>query len=139
MQVTAIGAIGGFPPARGNKPLVIGGSFPKSMRLTGKDLNRVFTDGRKFVRKDLICWFRSRRSNEPSRMGLSVSRKVGAAVRRNRLKRLLRESFRLNRSRLKPGTDMAVYPRPGCRWKKMMEAEQALMDLCRKAGVVKDA
>jgi ribonuclease P protein component len=46
-----------------------------------------------------------------SRLGLSVSRKVGGAVVRNRWKRLLREAFRLSRERLPAGLDLVVIPR----------------------------
>ena len=45
------------------------------------------------------------------RIGLSVSRKVGGAVVRNRWKRLLREAFRLSRERLPAGLDLVVIPR----------------------------
>ena len=47
------------------------------------------------------------------RLGLSVSRKVGPAVVRNRWKRLLREAFRLSREELPAGLDLIVVPRPG--------------------------
>jgi ribonuclease P protein component len=46
-----------------------------------------------------------------SRLGLSVSRKVGGAVVRNRWKRVLREAFRLNVERLPPGLDYVIVPR----------------------------
>lgn len=45
------------------------------------------------------------------RIGLSVSRKVGGAVERNRWKRRLREAFRLTRSQLPPGVDLVVVPK----------------------------
>ena len=45
------------------------------------------------------------------RLGLSVSRKVGNAVARNRWKRLLREAFRLTRAALPQGVDLVVIPR----------------------------
>jgi ribonuclease P protein component len=45
------------------------------------------------------------------RFGMSVSRKVGSAVVRNRLRRLYREAFRLTRETLPPGLDIVVIPR----------------------------
>ncbi len=46
-----------------------------------------------------------------SRLGLSVSRKFGGAVRRNRLRRLYREAYRLTRADLPTGLDLVLIPR----------------------------
>ncbi|GAB6064152.1 hypothetical protein JCM30394_28840 [Deferrisoma palaeochoriense] len=53
------------------------------------------------------------RPQAPSRLGLVVSRKVGKAHDRNRVKRLVREYFRRNRHRLHPPIDCVVIARKG--------------------------
>lgn len=50
-----------------------------------------------------------------TRLGLIVGRKCGNAVERNRLKRLIREAFRLEQRRFPDGLDVLVAPRPGLR------------------------
>jgi ribonuclease P protein component len=52
----------------------------------------------------------ARRNHPWTRLGLSVSRKVGGAVVRNRIKRLLRESFRLQQLQIATGLDLVVIP-----------------------------
>ena len=47
-----------------------------------------------------------------TRLGITASRRVGCAVRRNRTKRLVREAFRLERERLPRGMDLVAIARP---------------------------
>jgi ribonuclease P protein component len=57
------------------------------------------------------------------RLGLSVSRKFGGAVQRNRLRRLFREAFRLNKHEFARALDLVIIPRSG--------EEPAFEDVCR--------
>jgi len=56
-----------------------------------------------------------RGDEEPARLGLSVSRKVGGAVDRNRVKRLVREAFQSQMPSLRAGYDYVVVARPDAR------------------------
>jgi ribonuclease P protein component len=60
-------------------------------------------------------------------MGLTVSRKVGGAVRRSRIKRLLREIFRLNRQELVPPMDVVVNVHRTVNAQDFLQLEQEFM------------
>lgn len=68
-----------------------------------------------------------------TRMGLTVSRKVGGAVVRNRIKRRLREAFRRNKLALPLGFDVVVIARVGAGEADYTTLEQELLTACAKA------
>jgi ribonuclease P protein component len=84
------------------------------MRLSrSADFDRVFRQGRSHAGRELVLYVFPRGEGDEPRLGLSVSRKVGGAVERNRVKRLLREAFAIEGERLPVGTDAVVVARQG--------------------------
>lgn len=87
--------------------------FRRAYRLRRRDdFERVYRR-RRSAADDLLVVYGCENDLGHPRIGLSVSRKVGGAVVRNRWKRLLREAFRLHRLELPSDIDMIVAPRPG--------------------------
>ncbi|MGR3311570.1 MAG: ribonuclease P protein component [Candidatus Brocadiales bacterium] len=87
--------------------------FPKSERLLKrKEFQRVFDEGRKLRSNELLVYALPN-GMDKSRLGLIVGKKVGNAVRRNRIKRIIREAFRLNKGLLSSDVDLILIPRPG--------------------------
>jgi ribonuclease P protein component len=76
------------------------------------EFERVYRQGRSTANRHLVLYAFPNQSTERPRLGLSVSRKVGGAVERNRVKRLLREAFARAQDGLSPGQDLVVVARP---------------------------
>jgi ribonuclease P protein component len=88
-------------------------SFPSTFRLHKKrEFNRVREMGRKRHTPHFIIIVMCRPEG-PTRLGLTVSRKVGDAVRRNRVKRLVREFFRIHYDTLPRHSDISVIAKKG--------------------------
>jgi ribonuclease P protein component len=80
------------------------------------DFERVYRRGRAQGNRHLVLYaFPREGEGDGPRLGVSVSRKVGGAVERNRVKRLLREAFRAHAAELPAGHDFVVVARPDAR------------------------
>ena len=86
-------------------------AFTRAERLTRKvEFDRVCKEGRAY-RTAEVSILALPNGTPRSRLGLVVGRRLGGAPTRNRMKRLIREGFRLNKHLLTVGHDLVVFPR----------------------------
>jgi ribonuclease P protein component len=89
---------------------------PRAGRLSrSAEFERVYRRGRSHGNRHLVLYSFPRDGSDGPRLGVSVSRKVGGAVQRNRVKRLLREAFGARADSLPPDHDFVVVARPDVR------------------------
>ena len=88
--------------------------LPRGARLRdARDFARVNRDGQRRATPHFVAVCAPARADGPPRLGLAVSRRVGNAVARNRVKRRVREWFRRNRRLLPAASDWVVIARSG--------------------------
>ena len=94
-----------------------------------REFGKVYNQKESFANKYLVMYLRAN-SLDCSRIGISVSKKVGNSVVRHRVTRLVREAYRLNRDNIDVGYDIVIVARPASKDKKCQDIESALMHLC---------
>ncbi len=115
--------------------------FPKSRRLLNrKDFENVFREGRKAVRPSIVLYARAVPEGQEPRLGLAVSRKVGKAVVRNRVRRRLREVFRLLVPRLlEAPVEVVLVARPKAAESSYAALEREVHGALRKLGFLDES
>ena len=83
-----------------------------------------------------LVLYARRNHGDTNRVGVTVSKKLGCAVVRNRVRRRLREVYRLNEDRFCCGWDIVVVVRSRCVNADFLKLTQAYLSLAEKAGIL---
>ena len=84
----------------------------------------------------MVLYARKNRTGT-NRVGITVSKKLGHAVVRNRVRRRLREAYRLNEEMFQPGWDIVVVARSRCISASFQDIVSAYLTLAAKAGILR--
>ncbi|WP_256759641.1 ribonuclease P protein component [Cohnella sp. WQ 127256] len=102
-----------------------------------EDFNVVYRYGRSFANSQFVVYWRKRSTRGSFRMGVSASSKLGGAVVRNRLRRMVKEIVRLNASKLLEDTDLILIVRKPALSLPYKQMEGSILHVLRKAGLLK--
>lgn len=106
---------------------------------TSLKLNHIFRRlyrGSGFADSCLVLYARRNRT-EQNRVGITVSKKLGHAVVRNRVRRRLREVYRLNEAQFQPGWDIVVVARTRAISVPFDKLTASYLSLAQKAGILR--
>ena len=102
-----------------------------------KEFRRLYGRGKCLVLPQVVIYYK--RNNLPyCRVGVSVSKKLGGAVVRNRVRRRLREIYRLNAHKLKTGYDIVVVARSRSVGAAYQKLEAGFLSACGKLGLLEE-
>ncbi|SEN90796.1 ribonuclease P protein component [Peptostreptococcus russellii] len=101
------------------------------------DFRRVYQKGKSFADRNLVI-YTMKNGKDRSRIGISISKKVGKANVRNKIRRYIKEAYRLNiDENVKPGLDIVFIARINSQNAEYKDIEKSIKYISRKANAVK--
>ncbi|MDR0925810.1 MAG: ribonuclease P protein component [Hungatella sp.] len=101
-----------------------------------RDFQEVYQNGKSLANRLLVMYVRKTDRPE-TRIGISVSKKVGNSVVRHHITRLIRESFRLHEEMVEAGLDIVVVVRSAAKEENYKTIESAYLHLCGLHNILK--
>lgn len=101
-----------------------------------EDFQHVYKNGKSYANKYLIMYVKEN-GTERNRVGISVSKKVGNSVVRHRVKRLVKESYRLQEEVFNSGLDIVIIARNNAASVGFYEIQSALLHLGKLHQLIK--
>lgn len=110
----------------------------RKLRLRNRaDFSRVYRYGKSFANRQLVVYYSGRSEIERFRLGVSASKKIGNAVVRNRMRRMLKEIVRLHEAEIRDHVDIILIVRNGAVGMEYKELEKSVLHVLRKASLLK--
>ncbi len=101
------------------------------------DFRKVYKYGKSFANRHLVMYILENKL-ESSRVGISVSKKIGNAINRNKVRRRIKESYRLNiDENVKNGYDIVFIARIGIKEAQYKDIEKSMLNIVKKANILK--
>ena len=112
----------------------------KKYRLkNNEDFNRVYRQGNSVANRQFVLYWLYREDVQHIRLGVSTSKKLGKAVVRNKVRRLVKEVIRLLLPSLEPHFDIVIIARYASVGLGFEETKKSLIHLLKKAGLLQKA
>ncbi|SHG72738.1 ribonuclease P protein component [Ornithinibacillus halophilus] len=102
-----------------------------------KEFQQIFKQGKSFANRQLVLYYRKKTDQKHFRVGLSVGKKIGNAVMRNRIKRLLRQAFLDLKDQVKSEYDIIIIARNPTKNMDYFEIKKSLIHLLSKQKLMK--
>ena len=109
--------------------------FTKSLT-KNYEFRRLYNKGKSAASKFVVVYC-NRNNEQENRLGITVSTKLGGAVQRNRIRRRLKEVYRLNEHVLCKGFNVVLVARSSSRYVGWSELESSVLALFVKLGLMK--
>lgn len=110
----------------------------KQLRLRNRaDFNRIYRFGKSFANRQLVVYWSNKPEIERFRLGVSASKKIGNAVVRNRMRRMLKEIVRLHEAEIRDHVDLILIVRSGAVGMEYKDLEKSVLHVLRKASLLR--